>query len=85
MEETTVFSYAFKEGLWAVLFVSLYYYQLRESRRLQDEAKAREDKLTEFMHDLTKQFEALAKQYEKIATDVNDVKVAIRAKEARDK
>ncbi|WP_092474325.1 BhlA/UviB family holin-like peptide [Desulfotruncus arcticus] len=75
-----MFNYAFKEGLWAVLFVSLYYYQLRESRRLQDEAKQREDKLTAFIHDITKQFELLTEQYRKIADDVNDIKVSISSK-----
>ncbi len=76
--ETTIFQYAFKEGLWAVLFVSLYYYQLKESRRLQEEAKQREDKLTSFIHDITKQFAILTQQYKNIAQDVNDIKVSIR-------
>lgn len=82
--EETVARYAIKEGLWAILFVSLYYYQLKESRRLQDEAKQREDKLTAFIHDITKQFEALADQYKCMAEDVNDIKHVITIKkEAR--
>lgn len=75
--EETLFNYAFKEGVWAVLFVSLYYYQLKESRRLQEDAKQREDKLTAFIHDITKQFEGLTEQYQRMANDVNDIKCSV--------
>ncbi|MBC9786451.1 hypothetical protein GJ688_13630 [Heliobacillus mobilis] len=69
---------ALSQGLWATLFVSLYLYQLQESRRLQTEARGREDKLTDFLRDISKQFEILAKQYERLSDDVQIIKSEIR-------
>lgn len=71
---------ALSQGLWATLFVSLYLYQLQESRRLQTEAKLREDKLTDFLIDVSKQFEILALQYQKLSGDVQEIKVEIRGR-----
>ncbi|MZP28678.1 hypothetical protein GTO91_02955 [Heliobacterium undosum] len=71
-------SVALEQGLWAALFVSLYLYQLNDSRRLQSEAKVREDKLTDFLKDVSRQFEVLAKQYEKLSCDVQEIKIDIR-------
>ncbi len=58
---------ASKEGLFAVMFVVLFVYQILDSRR-------REERLMSFIDDITKQFELLATQYEKLAEDVNDIK-----------
>ncbi|WP_170292125.1 BhlA/UviB family holin-like peptide [Heliobacterium mobile] len=69
---------ALSQGLWASLFVSLYLYQLQESRRLQAEARNREDRLTDFLKDISKQFEILAKQYERLSDDVQIIKSEIR-------
>ncbi|MBC9785495.1 hypothetical protein H1S01_13385 [Heliobacterium chlorum] len=69
---------ALSQGLWASLFVSLYLYQLQESRRLQAEARSREDRLTNFLKDISKQFEILAKQYERLSDDVQIIKSEIR-------
>nr|WP_243237431.1 BhlA/UviB family holin-like peptide [Heliobacterium chlorum] len=71
-------SEALQQGLWAALFVSLYLYQLQEGRRHQTEAKGREDKLTAFLSEMSKQFEALARQYERLSEDVQDIKTEIR-------
>lgn len=89
---------AAKQGLWAILYVSLFAYTLRESRRQQDVAKEREDnlrkeyhmlreesrdrenKLTDFIHNISRQFERLATQYEKIAEDVQEIKVDLSRK-----
>lgn len=61
---------ASKEGLFAVMFVTLFIYQIVDSRK-------REERLMAFIEDISKQFESLAKQYEKIAEDVDDIKIEI--------
>ena len=71
---TAMLDFALKDGLFAALFVSLYFYQLKESRRAQDDAKGREDRLMGFMDELGTQFETLAKQYERISSDVHEIK-----------
>lgn len=71
---------ALKDGLWALLFVSLYMYQLNESRRNQDEAKSRENKMMTFIDEISAQFEKLARQYEKLSEDVRTIKDDISAR-----
>lgn len=78
MDGTALFDFALKDGIFAALFVSLYLYQLRESRRLQDDAKNRENRLMGFMDSLSEQFEALARQYEKLSVDVTAIKDEIK-------
>lgn len=75
--ESTILQTAAQQGLWALLFISLYFYQLRESGRRENESKDREDKLTSFLIEISKQFEGLVKQYENIAQDVQDIKLEI--------
>ncbi|MED4841533.1 BhlA/UviB family holin-like peptide [Weizmannia sp. CD-2023] len=65
--EQILLQLASKEGLFAVMFVVLFVYQILDSRR-------REERLMSFIDDITKQFELLATQYEKLAEDVNDIK-----------
>lgn len=90
---------AAKQGLWAILYLSLFVYTLRESRRQQDIAKERENrmreeyqelrhesgerenKLTEFIHTMGRQFERLATQYEKIAEDVKEIRIELSNKQ----
>lgn len=72
--EQSLLTGAMEQGLWALLFVSLYWYQLNESRRLMQEARDRETKLTEFIDGIVKQLETLARQYERISEDVTDIK-----------
>jgi dihydroorotase len=62
-----LFSLASKEGLFAVMFVALFIYQIMDSRN-------REKKLMDFISEITKQFEALARQYEKLAEDVDEIR-----------
>lgn len=61
---------ASKEGLFAVMFVTLFVYQIVDSRK-------REERLMSFIEDISKQFESLAKQYEKLAEDVDDIKIEV--------
>lgn len=77
MEESLV-KEAVGQGLWAVLFVSLYIYQLKESRRQMDEAKIREDKLMGFINDMGTQFETLARQYDSMSDDIREIKQELR-------
>ncbi|MCM3784303.1 BhlA/UviB family holin-like peptide [Neobacillus mesonae] len=43
--DTALINAALKDGIFAVLFVALFLYQLREARRMSDEAKAREERI----------------------------------------
>ena len=72
---------AVQQGLWAVLFVSLFLYQLKEGRRREDVAGERESKLTTFITEISKQFEILAKQYERMSEDIREIKCDISKKE----
>lgn len=65
--EEMLLELASKEGLFAVLFVALFVYQILDSRN-------REKRLMDFMDEITKQFEALARQYEKLAEDVDEIR-----------
>lgn len=87
---------AAKSGLWAILYVSLFVYTLKESRRQQEVAKERENrlreeyqelrhesrdrenKLTSFITDITKQYERLATGVERLTMDVEEIKVELR-------
>jgi hypothetical protein len=69
--EEGIFKAALEQGLWAVLFVSLYFWQLKTS-------KSREDRLMDFIDKITEQFENLDKRTDKIASDVADIKQEIR-------
>lgn len=77
MEEQLLLKAA-EQGLWAALFIFLFMYQLKESKRQQDESRAREEKLTVFIEDMARNFEVLAKQYERLAEDVQEIKCTIR-------
>jgi hypothetical protein len=63
---------ALKDGLWALLFVSLYLYQLKD-------AKTRENKLMKFIDEISAQFEKLARQYERLSSDVKTIKNDIKS------
>ena len=82
---------ATKQGLWAVLYVSLYVYTLFESKRrenqlrddyiqLRDESRSREDKLTDFITEITKQYERLATGIDRLTFDVDEIKDEIKRK-----
>ncbi|QMV41845.1 BhlA/UviB family holin-like peptide [Cohnella cholangitidis] len=73
MEQSMIES-ATQQGIWAVLFISLYLYQLREGKRRESESKTREEKLTDFISEMLKQFEGLSRQYENISDDVQEIK-----------
>lgn len=71
--EHQIFEIATKQGIWAVLFISLFYYQLIESRRREQESIEREGKVLNFISEITKQFEGLVHQYERLAEDVQEI------------
>ncbi|MEH7116917.1 BhlA/UviB family holin-like peptide [Neobacillus vireti] len=65
--EQLLLELASKEGLFAVMFIVLFFYQIIDSRK-------REERLMGFMDDITKQFEALARQYERLSEDVDEIR-----------
>ncbi|MGG3561643.1 BhlA/UviB family holin-like peptide [Neobacillus rhizosphaerae] len=65
--ENVLMSLASKEGLFAVMFVALFLYQILDSRK-------REERLMNFIDNISSQFESLAKQYEKLADDVDEIR-----------
>jgi hypothetical protein len=65
--ESLLLELASKESLFAVMFVALFLYQIVDSRK-------REQRLMDFMDDITKQFEALARQYERLSEDVDEIR-----------
>jgi DnaJ-domain-containing protein 1 len=69
--EDLLMSMASKEGLFAVMFMALFFYQIFDSRK-------REEKLMNFINEITKQFEALARQYEKLAEDVDEIRQDVK-------
>ena len=75
--EQSLMENAAEQGIWTLLFISLYFYQLREAKRRETESQAREEKLAAFIHDISKQFEGLVKQYERIAEDVQAIKIGL--------
>lgn len=62
---------ASKESLFAVMFVALFLYQIMDSRK-------REERLMNFIDEITKQFEVLSRQYEKIAEDVEEIRQDVK-------
>lgn len=65
---------ALKEGFFAILFVGILIYQMKEYRRLFDKADEREAKLTNFLENMKEQFAGLTRQYERLSNDVEDLK-----------
>jgi hypothetical protein len=85
----TLVAEAAKQGLWAILYVTLFIYVLTESKRrenrlrddyneLRNESRERENKLTDFIHDISKQFERLARGVERLTLDVDEIKDELR-------
>lgn len=75
--ETSLFELASSQGLWAALFIFLFVYQLREGKTTREEARGREDKLVNFISDMSKNFEKLAEEYSRLAEDVDYIKVEV--------
>lgn len=87
---------AAKQGLWAILYVTLFVYVLRESKRREDrlrddynelrnESRERENKLTKFINEITRQYERLATGVERLTIDVDEIKDELKLRKERDK
>lgn len=76
MEELLI-NVASNQGVWATMFIFLFLYQLKENRVAREEAREREGKLTDFISNISKSFEALTKQYDRLSDDVDFIKVEI--------
>ncbi|WP_163530907.1 BhlA/UviB family holin-like peptide [Halobacillus ihumii] len=72
---------AAKQGVWALLYVALFAYTLKENRRQQEIAKEREDRLRSEYHEvrreslerenkLTEFITTISQQFERLATGV---------------
>lgn len=79
--QETLFAEAARQGLWAVLYIALFVYTLKESRRREEEAKQRENNLRQEYNQLRKEsherenllmnfINDITKQYERLATAV---------------
>lgn len=75
--ETSLFEIAASQGLWAALFIFLFVCQLREGKQAREESRVREDKLNDFISNMSKNFEKLATGYSQLAKDVDYIKVEI--------
>jgi uncharacterized protein YoxC len=71
--EQILMEIASKDGLFAVMFVALFVYQIADSRK-------REERLMTFIEEISKQFESLTNQYEHLADDVREIKMDIRGR-----
>lgn len=78
--EEQLFAQVAQQGVWAALFIFLFLYQPKESRRQQEECRSREDKLVNFINDMSKNFETLGKQYEHLSGDVQEIKITLSRK-----
>ena len=68
---------AVEQGIWAILFVSLFFYQLKES-------KHREERLMAFIDDIAQQFKILDSRTTKISCDLDDIKHQLKGRRASD-
>lgn len=75
--EQSILSGAFKEGLFALLFVFLLLYQLKENKANMEKAEEREEKLLSFLDEMKEQFSRLTKQYERLSDDVERIRKKI--------
>ena len=71
--EDAILNGALEQGIWAMLFVSLYLYQLKDSRR-------REDRLMAFIDDIAQQFKILDSRTSKISCDIDDIKKQLKSR-----
>lgn len=72
--ELVVIESAAKQGIWAVLFISLYFYQLKEGRRRESESQAREAQLTSSIREISTQYEGLVLRYQLLAEEIKEMK-----------
>ena len=64
---------AIEQGIWAILFVTLFLYQLKES-------KHREERLMAFIDDIAQQFKLLDSRTSKISCDLDDIKKQLKSR-----
>jgi uncharacterized protein YktB (UPF0637 family) len=71
--ENEIFKMAVQQGLWAVLFVALLFYILKEQKKRDEKAEEREEKYQDIITRLTDKFNIL----EDVKKDVAEVKEKI--------
>lgn len=67
MIEEFLLNAGLKDGVFAVLFIWLFYTERQNSQ-------AREDKLTSFLEGMREEFAKLVASYERLTDDVSDIK-----------
>lgn len=75
--EDMILKAATNQGFFAVMFVSLLVYQLKENKANQEKAEKREEKLVDFLEDMKDQFASLVRQYERLSDDVEEIRKKI--------
>lgn len=78
MDFGPLIKFAMEQGFWAVLFVSLFVYVLRESKTREDRLMSFLNDITRQFNDITEQFKRLSWQYDRIARDVDEIKSDLR-------
>ncbi|SMC17103.1 BhlA holin family protein [Clostridium acidisoli DSM 12555] len=71
--ENEVLKMAMQQGMWAVLFVVLLFYVLKEQEKRDKKAEEREGKYQEIINKLTDKFSIL----EDVKKDIEEVKIKI--------
>jgi len=69
--ENEIIRYAASQGLWAVLFVALLFYVLRENAK-------REERLLQCLEKLSHEYESLSRGVCEVRDDVKELKVRIK-------
>ncbi|SCY88680.1 BhlA/UviB family holin-like peptide [Alkaliphilus peptidifermentans] len=75
--ENFLVTLAQSQGLWAALFIFLFLHQIKENKQARVEAAEREDKLINFITNMSANFESLAAQYKNLAKDVDYIKTKV--------
>lgn len=71
MEQSIISALLSKETVFAVLFIWLFFRQIRQS-------ETRENKLYTFLDNMKDEFAKLVKQYERLSNDVEDIKEELK-------
>ncbi|OMI07699.1 hypothetical protein BVL54_19955 [Bacillus paralicheniformis] len=71
MEQTIINALLSKDTIFAVLFIWLFFRQIRQSEE-------RENKLYTFLDNMKEEFAKLVKHYQRLSNDVEDIKEELK-------
>lgn len=72
------------QGVWALLFIFMLIHQLKENKQTREDSIERENKLINFLNEMSANYERLTSQYTKLAEDVDYIKVKVAEKSSKD-